>query len=66
MAKDIIITPNSGNINFYDNGTGPIAAITTSGNNILFSSPSGQIIIEDVKISGSLDVSILDTITDPI
>jgi hypothetical protein len=59
MAKDIIIIPESGTIDFYSSGNFPISSIVISGNNIVVSSPSGQIIIEDIKVSGSLDASSL-------
>lgn len=58
--SDIIITPESGLINFYYSDTNnPIATAVVSGENLVFLSQSGQINIQDLKVSGSLDTSSL-------
>lgn len=61
---DIVIIPDSGLINFYYSDTNnPIATAVVSGENLVFLSQSGQIIIEDIKATGTLDVTLLPTIT---
>jgi hypothetical protein len=58
--SDIIITPESGLINFYySDNNNPIATAVVSGENLVFLSQSGQISIQDLKVSGSLDTSSL-------
>jgi hypothetical protein len=59
---DIVIIPDSGLINFYYSDTNnPIATAVVSGENLVFLSQSGQINIQDLKVSGSLDTSSLST-----
>lgn len=59
---DIIITPESGLINFYySDSANPIATAVVSGENLVFLSQSGQIAIQDLKVSGSFDTSSLST-----
>lgn len=62
--SDIIITPESGLINFYySDSVNPIATAVVSGENLVFLSQSGQIIVQDIKTTGTLDVTLLPTIT---
>jgi hypothetical protein len=61
---DIVIIPDSGLINFYYSDTNnPIATAVVSGENLVFLSQSGQIVVEDIKTIGTLDVTLLPTIT---
>jgi hypothetical protein len=61
--SDIIITPESGLINFYySDNNNPIATAVVSGENLVFLSQSGQIIVQDFKATGTIDVTLLNTI----
>jgi hypothetical protein len=61
---DIVIIPDSGLINFYHSDTNnPIATAVVSGENLVFLSQSGQVIIQDIKATGTLDVTLLPTIS---
>lgn len=62
--SDIVIIPESGLINFYYSDTNnPIATAVVSGENLVFLSQSGQIVVEDFKATGTLDVTLLNTIS---
>ena len=61
---DIVIIPDSGLINFYySDNNNPIATAVVSGENLVFLSQSGQVIIQDIKATGTLDVTLLPTIS---
>jgi len=61
---DIVIVPDSGLINFYySDNNNPIATAVVSGENLVFLSQSGQVIIQDIKATGTLDVTLLPTIS---
>lgn len=62
--SDIVIVPESGLINFYySDNNNPIATAVVSGENLVFLSQSGQIVVQDFKATGTLDVTLLNTIS---